>query len=131
MRTIPKMTLDELQNWLDRYVDAWRANDPETIAELFSEDAVYSFHPYDEGEASARGREQIVAAWLETPDDPASWEASYQAFAVDGDRAVATGTSRYLAGEKEERFYHNCFLMRFDSDGRCAEFTEFYVRRPN
>ena len=126
------MTRDDLQNWLNRYVEAWRANKPETIAELFSEDAVYSFHPYDEGEQAARGRDQIVTAWLETPDDPTSWEANYQAFAVDDDRAVATGTSRYLAaGDKEERFYHNCFLMRFDREGRCTEFTEFYVRRPS
>jgi hypothetical protein len=26
--------------------------------------------------------------------------------------------------------YHNCFVMRFDAEGRCQEFTEYYVRRP-
>jgi uncharacterized protein (TIGR02246 family) len=131
MRTILKMTRDELQTWLDRYVAAWRVNEPATIAELFSEDAVYRFHPYDHDDDVARGRDQIVAAWLETPDDPATWEASYQAFAVDGDRAVATGISHYLpTGDQEERVYDNCFLMRFGPDGRCTEFTEYFVRRP-
>jgi hypothetical protein len=30
----------------------------------------------------------------------------------------------------EVRIYDNCFVMRFDSEGRCREFTEYYVRRP-
>jgi len=25
----------------------------------------------------------------------------------------------------------HCFLMRFDDEGRCREFTEFYVPRPS
>jgi hypothetical protein len=28
------------------------------------------------------------------------------------------------------RAYDNCFVMRFDSDGRCREFTEWYMKRP-
>ena len=26
--------------------------------------------------------------------------------------------------------FHNCFVMRFDGDGRCREFTEYYVHQP-
>jgi len=29
-----------------------------------------------------------------------------------------------------QKVYDNCFVMRFDSAGRCREFTEWYVRRP-
>jgi hypothetical protein len=45
---------------------------------------------------------------------------------------VATGTSRYreLAGGPVVRTYENCFVMRFDADGRCRAFTEYYLRRP-
>jgi hypothetical protein len=35
------------------------------------------------------------------------------------------------ADEKVEREYHNVFLLRFDADGRCAEFTELYMPRPS
>jgi hypothetical protein len=28
------------------------------------------------------------------------------------------------------RVYENCFVMRFDVDGRCREFTEYYLQRP-
>lgn len=117
-----------VQVWLDRYVQAWRANQPEPIAALFSEDAVYRYRPYGGDAQALVGRQAIIDGWLEEPDDPASWEARYEAFAVDGDRAVATGFSRYLAqGDAPERTYHNVFLLRFAPDGRCAEFTESYM----
>jgi hypothetical protein len=28
------------------------------------------------------------------------------------------------------RTYANCFIMRFDSEDRCRDFTEYYVRQP-
>jgi hypothetical protein len=28
------------------------------------------------------------------------------------------------------RTYHNCFVVRFDDDGRARAFTEWYVRAP-
>jgi hypothetical protein len=35
-------------DWLKAYVRAWETYEPEAIASLFSEDATYSYHPYDE-----------------------------------------------------------------------------------
>ena len=29
-----------------------------------------------------------------------------------------------------EKVYDNCFVMAFDAEGRCREFTEWYVERP-
>jgi hypothetical protein len=51
--------------------------------------------------------------------------------AVDGDTVVATGSSRYreLPDGPVVRTYDNCFVMRFDGEGRCSDFTEYYVRR--
>ncbi|MDQ2673511.1 MAG: nuclear transport factor 2 family protein [Chloroflexota bacterium] len=120
------MTHDDIQAWLDRYVAAWRSNDASQIGELFADDALYRYHPY--GDDAVRGREAIVESWLAERDAPESWQAEYVPFAVDGDRAVATGWSRYVAtGDEPERTYHNVFLMRFDDDGRCAEFTELFM----
>lgn len=122
------MNSADVQDWLDRYVAAWRSNDGGQIEDLFTEDAAYRYVPYERSDSIARGREQIATGWLEEGDAPDSWEARYQPFAIDGDRAVATGYSRYAATDTEpERTYHNCFLMRFAPDGRCAEFTEYYM----
>lgn len=119
-------------DWLERYVSAWRSYDPEDIGALFSEGAVYRYHPWDAGADAVEGRDAIVANWLEEPDAPRSWAAEYRPWAVDGNRAVAVGVSRYLATEGAlEAVYHNVFLLRFDDDGRCAEFTDVYMRRPD
>jgi ketosteroid isomerase-like protein len=115
-------------SWLDGYVAAWQANDANLIRPLFSDEAVYRHHPYDE---PVVGVEAIVDSWLEEPDVPDTWSARYEPVAVDGDVAVAVGTTRYHAnGDQSERIYHNCFVLRFDADGRCREFTEWYIRQP-
>ena len=87
------MTRDDVQRWLDAYVDAWRTYDREAIGALFAEDARYAYQPYRE---PVVGRDAIVADWLDDPDAAGSWEAQYEPYAVDGDRAVAVGESRYL-----------------------------------
>src|SRR5688500_16965337 len=117
------MTREDVDRWLERYVDAWRSPDRGAIGELFAVDATYRYHPYDEPVA---GREAIVESWFGDPDEPGSWEAAYSAYAVEGDRAVAVGTSSYSNGD----VYDNVFTLRFDDDGRCAEFVEWFMKRP-
>ena len=122
------MDRDAVQEWLDRYVAAWRANDAAPIEELFAEDAVYGYRPWDSEKHTVHGRDAIVASWLEEPDAPSDWDASYEPFAVEGDRAVAVGWSRYAAtGTDPERVYHNAYLLEFAPDGRCRSFHEFYM----
>ena len=129
------MAVDEaaVTRWLTDYVAAWKSNDPAAITELFSEGAVYRYRPWDEPDTTARGRDAIVASWLEEPDAPGSWSAEYHPWTVAGDRSVVVGVSRYLAadGTTVNKEYHNVFLLEFDSDGRCREFTELYMLRPS
>ena len=124
-------------DWLDRYVRAWITYDPDDILRLFSEDVSYRYHPYDE---PIVGRDAVVASWLgedasgdaSTRDAPGTYEAEYAPVAVDGDIVVATGTSRYreVPDGPVVRTYANCFIMSFDAEGRCREFTEYYLRHP-
>ncbi|MFL5756220.1 MAG: nuclear transport factor 2 family protein [Chloroflexota bacterium] len=122
------MTHEDVQGWLDRYVDAWRSYDESAIASLFTDDVEYRYHPWDE---PVRGRDAVVAEWLkpENHDDPGAWQAEYRPWAVEDTRAVAVGTSRYddANGKRE---YHNVFLIEFDDDGWCRSFTEVYALRP-
>lgn len=122
------MTYDEVQDWIDRYIAAWSSSDADAIRDLFSPDAAYGYRPWDSEKTTVRGADEIVASWLEHPDDPSSWEAAYAPYVVDGDRAVATGRTTYAASsDHPARTYHNAFVLRFDSDGRCSEFHEYYV----
>jgi ketosteroid isomerase-like protein len=122
-----RVTRDDVQRWLDGYVDAWRTYDPASIAALFADDATYAYQPYRE---PLRGPDAIVASWLESPDAAGSWEAQYEPYAVDGDRAVAVGESRYLENGKLAALYYNVWLLRFDDDGRCADFVEYWREHP-
>ena len=129
------MDHQSVTEWLERYVAAWKSYDRGQIADLFSEDAVYRYHPYD---PPIEGRDAVVESWFgegegtPTRDAPGTYEASYRPVAVDGDVAVATGISRFnQPGGEERSVYHNCFLMRFDDDGRCAGFTEYFMLEPD
>ena len=133
------MDRDTAQAWLDRYVAAWLTYDPSAIGDLFTTDVSYRYHPVDEPTV---GRDAVVASWLgegvtageSTRDAPGTYAASYTPFAVDCDRVVATGTSTYRdePGGPVTKVFHNCFVMTFDREGRCREFTEFYTQeRPD
>jgi len=124
------------QDWLDRYIAAWLSYDRDDIASLFSSDIEYRYHPHDD---PIVGRDAVVATWLggEGSPDPSgtdeagTYSAVYRPVAVDGDVVVATGTTTYYTspGGPVEKVYDNCFVTRFDADGRCREFTEYYVER--
>jgi ketosteroid isomerase-like protein len=117
------MTRDEVQAWLDRYVDAWRSYDADAIGALFTADATYAYHPYDD---PLRGREAIVESWLGERDEPGSWEARYEVFLLEGDRAIAKGETSYSNGNR----FSNLWELRFDAGGSCSEYVEWYMQHP-
>ena len=127
----------DVDRWLQAYIAAWKAYDSSRIGDLFAADVEYRYHPYDE---PVRGRAAVVASWLgegghpaaSTRDEPGTFDAAYQAIAVDGDVAVAGGSSTYLTapGGAVDKVYDNCFIMRFNNAGECREFTEWYMQRP-
>lgn len=121
------MTHDQVQKWLNGYIDAWATNDADDIADLFTEDAVYSYRPWENDDVTVRGRDAIVAAWLKHVDDPDMWDAEYEPFVVEGNKAVSVGWSRYKATDTAaEKTYHNTYLLEFGDDGRCSSFHEFF-----
>ena len=113
--------------WLQDYLSAWKSYDPDAIRALFSQDAGYRYNPYDE---PVRGREAIVANWLEYRDEPNTYTAEYKPIAVDGDTAVANGQTCYYEsdGKTLKKQYDNIFVLRFDSDGRCSDFCEWFMQ---
>jgi len=127
----------DVARWLDDYVEAWKTYDRERIEALFADEVEYRYHPYDE---PVSGRNAVVESWLgegehegaSTRDPEGTYDAAYEPVAVDGDVAVATGSSTYFErpGGPVEKVYDNCYVMRFDADGRCREFTEWFLKRP-
>jgi hypothetical protein len=123
------LTRNAVAAWLEAYVRAWETYDPDTIGDLFTEDATYAYHPFEE---PVRGRLAIVASWLENKDAPGTYEGRYEPIAIEGDLAVAHGRSRYFKdASKAElvREFDNIFLIRFDARGRCRSIQEWFMGR--
>lgn len=117
-----------VQRWLDAYVSAWKSYDPQAIGDLFSENATYAYNPFSE---PVQGRAAIVASWLEEPEAAGTYDGHYEPIMIEGDRAVTNGRSLYFEpdGTTLKAEWNNIFVLRFDADGRCAEFREWYMQR--
>ncbi len=115
-------------NWLNAYVEAWKSYDPQAIGNLFAADATYSYNPFDDN--PVRGREAIVAHWLDYQDVPGTYDAHYEPIAIDGNIAVANGRSYYFQsdGETLDKVFDNIFVLRFDDQGQCLEYREWYMQ---
>ncbi len=112
-----------VQRWIDRYVQAWRTNDPAAVGELFSEDARYLTTPY---RPPKEGRDAIVAWWRDVDDTPGSWDCRYVAQSFGDGVGFVTGWTSYATGER----YHNAYLIRFDPSGQATEFIEWWMLEP-
>ena len=124
---------EQVQRWLDAYTHAWITYDSEEIGALFTDDAEYRWHPWDEGDDVARGRAQIVAAWQENRDPAGTYRGAYRPLLVHGDEAIAVGLSSYYTDATQttlDRAYHNLWVLRFGEEGRCRSFTEWYMQAP-
>lgn len=122
-----------VQRWLDAYAHAWLTYDPDEIGALFAEDAEYRYHPWDEGDRVVRGREQIVANWLENRDKAGTYRGEYKPLLVQGNRAIAEGMSWYYTDDTQttlDRAFYNLWVLRFNDAGGCHSFTEWYMEAP-
>lgn len=117
------MERQAFEAWLEGYLKAWNSNDHEDIGRLFAEEALYYTGPFDE---PWRGRDGIVAGWLGRKDEPGSFSFRYEILATDVGVGVARGWTTYREPPRE---YSNIWVVRFDEQGRCTEFTEWWVER--
>ena len=117
------MDKDALDAWVTGYVRAWESNDPKDIERLFAADGVYFTAPDRE---PWRGRDAIVAGWLQRKDDPGDWTYRYEILGVAGGEGVGfvRGWTSYPG-----RTYSNLWVVRLAPDGRCTEFTEWWMER--
>lgn len=118
---------DSVTRWLQDYVNAWKTYNRPAIEALFSEQATYRYNPFDE---PLRGRDAIVANWLENRDAPNSFMAEYKPVAVENHIAVANGRTIYYQPDAKtiKTQYDNIFVLRFDDEGRCIDFCEWFMQ---
>jgi hypothetical protein len=110
-----------LTKWVEGYIHAWDSNDPSEIGALFTESALYYTEPFAK---PWRGREEIIEGWLERKDEPGQATFDWRPLVVTAKTAVITGTTTY---RDPARVYSNLWIVRLDAEGRCHEFTEWWM----
>ena len=117
-----------LEEWVAGYRRAWASDDPSDIAALFTEDATYSPSPFSE---TWRGRDAIVAEWIQRGDSGAEWAFEHEILAADGPVGVIQGLTTYGATDKTpETVYGNILIVSLAPDGRATSFGEWWMQRP-
>jgi hypothetical protein len=118
------MSDPDYEAWVERYISAWRSNDPDEIGALFSDDAAYLPTSYSE---PWQGRDKIVAEWLARKDEVGDWTFEYDVIgAIDGIGFVR-GVTVY---PKDAEEYHNLWEVSLDKSGSCTRFVEWWMLKP-
>jgi hypothetical protein len=106
---------------MDDYVLAWSTNQADDIAALFTTDAVYDPQT-PEGEWD--GIDEIIRRWQERDQDEENWEFEWRPLVETDAVAIVTGRTRYVDPPVS---YRNLFVIMFDDQGRCHDFTEWWI----
>jgi len=105
--------------WIDGWTRGWQEADPEQIAALYADDAVFRSHPFREPEASAR--DYVVRAFAEEQ----LVECRYGEPVVDSERATVEYWA-ILATPRGEETLAGVALIRFGSDGLVVEQRDYW-----
>jgi hypothetical protein len=113
--------MSRLDDWMDRYVLAWSSNDPDHIAALFTPTAVYDPQTAD---GEWEGLDEIIERWIEIDDREDNWDFEWMPLVENDEIAVVTCRTRYYDPPAS---FRNLFVIRFDEEGLCYDFTEWYI----
>jgi ketosteroid isomerase-like protein len=112
-------TRAQVEEWVDRYVAAWRTPGTDALRGVFAPDARYRQSPYHE---PLVGLDAIGAMWeRERVSADEVFTLAREVVAIDGDTAVVRVQARYGTG----REYRDLWIVRLNADGRCAQFEEW------
>jgi hypothetical protein len=119
----PTITPDDITNWVDRYLVAWKSNATDDIAALFTAHGEYHERPY---ETDWVGRDAIVAGWQGRWDwQEGGWGFEWQLVSLEGATAVISGVGTYA----ELGTFDNLWTVQFETAERCRRFDMVNTER--
>ena len=114
-----------VQEWVDRYAQAWRDRDADAAARLFTDDGSYREHPLQEAHRGAAGVHSYWSSVTATQDG-VDVQMGRPIESADGRRAAVEFWVRMLNGGAEVTLIGILFL-RFADDGRCEDLRETWM----
>lgn len=121
------LTEEHFNNWLENYRSAWENSDPESAAELFTEDAEYHETTF---EKPSIGKANIIKYWNSVPESQTGITFNYKILKGYNN----TGYCRWKAEFTRTTTgvfvqLDGIFEVEFDSSGKCTIFKEWWHRK--
>ena len=118
-----------IDRWLATYVQAWKSDASEAVADLFEPDARYRTAPFRKPYV---GHAAIVEWWIGKAESTIAWEFEYEVVAREGELYVVRGVTSYPHGAETPGapvVFDNIWLVTLTARGRAAEFVEYWMQR--
>jgi hypothetical protein len=118
------MDRDMFDQWLQRYIDCQERGEPEGIRQLWAEDGVYWWGPFEE---PRYGVEAVYEHHRDALSHQSDWKCECEVLAVTDKYGIA----RFHLTLNDEMLgapntYDGIFLVHLDDEGRCTLFQEWY-----
>jgi ketosteroid isomerase-like protein len=112
--------------WIDGWREAWLAEDPDRVAALYAEEAVFVSHPFrDPHHGTAGARAYAKAAF----GDETALDVRFGEPFVHGDRAAIEYWA-ILEAEGRELTLAGVALVEFDGDGKVSSQRDYWAMEP-
>jgi ketosteroid isomerase-like protein len=111
------------RTWVDAWRRAWPAADPEPLAAVYDDDAVFYSHPF-----RPRQSWRAYAEWAFS--DQAEAECRFGDPLVEGDRAAVDWCGVIRAKDGSVETVAGTSLLRFGADGRVVEQRDAWGSEP-
>jgi len=111
------------RNWVLGWADGWAAHDPDAIARLYTEDAVFVSHPFRPVRRGGTGAREDAASAFDDEDAVEFWLGEPVAAA---DRAAVEYWAHIKVGDTDHTLA-GITALGFASDGRCREHRDYWA----
>ena len=121
------MTREDFQNWVEAYLRPQEQCDPECIRQVFAEDGVYWWGPFNE---SRYGIEAIYQHHKHALSHQSDLHYTYEILAVTETCGIARfhlTLTEQMPGAPDE--YDGIFLVYLNAEHKCTRFEEWYHSR--
>lgn len=111
-----------VNDWMEELRAAWEGRDVQRALALFKTTDVYYERPFKPGTT----QEEIHGYWKDIVN-LVDIRLSFDVIAIDGDTACVQWDNWFKAATgKPEQHLNGIFLIRYDGDGNCREFRQWW-----
>jgi ketosteroid isomerase-like protein len=115
--------VDAARSWVQGWARGWAAHQPDTIAKLYTEDAVFVSHPFRAALRGSAGAAGYATSAFADEDAVEFWFAEPVAA---GDRAAVEYWAHIKVGDTDHTLA-GITALAFASDGRCREHRDYWA----